>query len=257
MRRGIGKALRVGVSKRAVALIATNRFRRHEVSVLAEQRCADSALDSIGGAVASLLGSSGCNGWPVSFVIADDLARLWQVTPPPGAARMADLEAACAFRFQALYGEPPSAWRIAADFDPVLPFLAAALPRQLLAQLEQAASAQRMVTIETVPQFVAGHNRWRKWVRPDAWYGLVHDGVLSVGAAGVVRPIAVPLDANAVWLAGQLEREALRLNVAAPGHLFASGEVPAAWTDGTLCTALGEQTGWSPAVRLAATGSAA
>lgn len=256
MRRGIGKALRIGVSKRAVALIATNRFRRVDVTVLGEQRCADSALDTIGGAVAGLLASADCKGWPVSFVVADELARMWQVTPPPGAARMADLEAACAFRFQSLYGEPPVAWCIAADYDPVLPFLAAALPRQLLAQFEQAARAHRLVTLETVPQFVAGHNRWRKWVKPDAWYGLVHEGVLSLGAGGMVRAIAVPEGADEAWLAGQLGREALRLNLPAPGRVALSGDVPAAWTNGSLCTALGLAADWSAAVRLAATGSA-
>lgn len=256
MRRGFGNQLRLGVSAHAVALVATNRFKREQLTVVAEQRCADPALDTIGAAVASLLAAGDCAGWPLSVVVADELARLWQVTPPPGTSRMADLEAACAIRFQALYGEAPAAWRIAADYDPLAPFLAAALPRRLLALIEQAADSQRQVVLETVPQFVAGYNRWHRWIKPDGWYGLVQDGVLSLGAGGVVRAMAIPPGADAGWLAGQLEREALRLNVAEPAHLCASGQVPSSWS-GALCTVLGAERDWSPAVRLAATGSAA
>lgn len=259
MHRAFGAGLRIGVAPGAVALVAVNRFKRGQVNVLAEQRLADGGFDTIAAGVRALLADAGCDGWPATMVIADELARLWQVTPPPGAARMADLEGAAALRFQSLYGEAPSAWRIAADYDPVKPFLAAALPGNLLLQLAAAASAHRLVLLEVVPQFVAACNRWRKQVRPDAWYGLVHDGVLTLHAGGAVRAVALPVSAGPDWLAAQLQREALRLNIAAPQRLMASGAVPASWVDGTLCTRLGDAIGadWSPAVRLAATGSVA
>ena len=257
MRRRFGQALRIGVSPRALALVATSRFQRGQVKVLAEQRCADAAIDTICAGVRGLLSEAGCDGWPVSFVVADELARLWQVAPPPGSARLADLEAAAGLRFQTLYGEASLAWKIVADYDADAAFMAAALPRQLLALLEQAASAHRLKVIEVVPQFVAGWNRWHGALKPDAWYGLVQERVLTLSAGGAVRAIALPVDAGSDWIARQLEREALRLNLPAPSRLMVSGEVPESWSNGALCTLLGERAEWSPAVRLAVTGSAA
>ena len=257
MRRRFGQLLRVGVSAHAVALIATSRFKRDTFTVLAEQRCADASLDTIGASVRVLLAGSGCDGWPLSIVVADDLARLWQVSPPPGAARVADLEGAAALRFHTLYGDNPANWHIAADYDSAQPFMAAAMPRQLLALFEQAAAAHRLKLIEIAPQFVAGWNRWRGAVKAGAWYGLVQDGVLSLGAHGAVRAVALPEHPTSGWLEQQLQREALRLNVPVPTRLMVSGEVPQAWSKGALCTVLGQPRECSPAVRLAATGSAA
>lgn len=257
MRRRLGQALRIGVSPRAVALVATSRFSRSQVTVVAEQRCADGAIDTICASVRGLLADAGCDGRPVSFVIADELARLWQVAPPPGSARLADLEAAAGLRFQTLYGEAPLAWKVVADYATDTPFMAAALPRQLLALLEQGAAAHRLTVVEVVPQFVAGWNRWRAALKADSWYGLVQEGVLTLGAGGAVRPIALPPDAGSAWIAQQIEREALRLNLPVPGRLMVSGDVPESWSNGAQCTVLGERADWSPAVRLAVTGSAA
>lgn len=257
MRRRFGQALRIGVSPRAVALVATSRFNRAQVKVLAEQRCADAAIDTICASVRGLLADAGCDGWPVTFVIADELARLWQVAPPPGSARLADLEASAGLRFQTLYGEPPLAWQVVADYDADAAFMAAALPRQLLALLEQGAAAHRLKVIEVVPQFVAGWNRWRGALKAGSWYGLVQERVLTLGTGGAVRAIALPPDAGSDWIAQQIEREALRLNLPAPGRLMVSGDVPESWSNGALCTVLGDAAEWPPAVRLAVTGSAA
>jgi hypothetical protein len=49
----------------------------------------------------------------VTVVLADDLVRLWQVTPPPGAAAWPTSKAAAALRFQRLFGEAPAGWRSA------------------------------------------------------------------------------------------------------------------------------------------------
>ena len=140
MRRALGQALRIGVSAQAVSLLRTSRWRMGRatppVTVLAEHAFAPSAdhlFDAIAQALRALLGEFELAGWPVSFVVADDLVRLWQITPPAGATRMADLEAAAGLRFHALYGDSPSAWQISADWDVQKPFFAAAMPRALLA----------------------------------------------------------------------------------------------------------------------------
>ncbi len=261
MRRRFGQQLRIGVSARAVALVATSRFQREELSVLAERRCADGAIDTICASVRDLLADASCAGWPVSLVVADELARLWQVTPAPGSTRVADLEGAAALRFQTLYGEAPLLWRIAADYDPARPFMAAAMPRQLLALLEQACAGRQLKVVEIVPQFVAGLNRWRGALKPGAWYGQVQEQVLTLCAGTAVRAVALPrADVGAAgndWLRLQLEREALRLNLPAPERLMVSGDAPAAWRHGAACTVLGPERDWSAAVRLAATGSVA
>jgi hypothetical protein len=256
MRRRFKQRLRIGVSPREVALVAG---AGGQLSVLAEQRCADSAIDTICAGVASLLSGAGCDGWPVTLVVADELARMWQVTPPPGSSRLADLDAASGLRFLTLYGESPANWAIASAYDAVAPFMAAALPRQLLALLAQACAAHQLKVIEIVPQFVAGWNRWRGVIKADSWYGLAHDKVLTIRAAGAPRAIAIPAGAGSGWLSQQVEREALRLNIPAPQRLMVSGDAPEAWGNGGMCTLLhaGAGADWSPGVWLAATGSAA
>ena len=184
------------------------------------------------------------------------------MVPPQGSSRLADLEGAAALRFQTLYGEAPAAWQIAAGYDAVQPFLAAALPRQLLALLVQAGASRELNVVEVVPQFVAGWNRWRAHLKAGAWYGLVQNNVLTVGALeqGALRAVrAAQIGGGADWLEQHVAREALRLGLAAPQRLQISGAVPLAWNGAcaTLGPALGPTVDWSGAVRLAATGSCA
>lgn len=258
MRRRLGQALRLGVSHDALALVQTSRWGREAV-LLAEQPYGAALPD----ALSALLDGAGRAGWPLTVVLADDLVRLWQVTPPQDSARMADLEAAAALRFQQLYGEPAAQWQFSAGWDAARPFLAAALPRALLLSLQQGAAAHKLKAVEIVPQFLAMFNHWRGALRPGAWFGVLHDGVLTLGACergaiAAVRAMKVPEGAGAAWLAEHLDREALRLNLPAPERLQLCGEMPAAWI-GARAAMLGAQPprGWSAAAQLAASGSAA
>lgn len=247
MRRALGQALRIGVSAQAVSLLRTSRWRigsaTPPVTVLAEHAFAPSAdhlFDAIAQALRALLGELELGGWPVSFVVADDLARLWQVTPPAGATRMADLEAAAALRFHALYGDAPSAWQISADWDAQKPFFAAAMPRALLAELALVAREYKLSVVGIAPHFVTAWNRWCRAIQPAAWFGLVHEQVLTLavidaahqGAAHsvrAVRALPVPAGADHQWLAQTLQREALLQNVPAPMLLQVCGSAPASW----------------------------
>lgn len=256
MRRRFNESLRIGVSSQSVALVAARGTSG--LTVLGEQRCADASLDTICATVRALLSDAPCEGWPATVVIDDQLARIWQVAPPQGSSRLADLEGAAAMRFQVLYGEPPVAWQIAAGYDAVQPFMAAALPRQLLALLAQAGATRELKVVEVVPQFVAGWNRWRAQLKAGAWYGLVQDNVLTLGALeqGALRAVrATQIGGGADWLEQHVAREALRLGLGAPERLLISGATPLAWNG--ACTALGPAVDWSGAVRLAATGSCA
>ena len=247
MRRAIGQSLRIGVSGHAVSLLRVSRWRGEAVTVLAEYAfppTAEHPHDAIAQALRALLGELELGGWPVSFVLADELTRLWQVTPPAGAARMADIEAAAALRFQTLYGEPPSVWQISADWDARKPFFAAAVPRTLLAELRLVAQEYKLAVVAVEPHFVSAWNRWHGALNPGAWFGLMHDQLLTVAVianaaeagehgmpAGVraIRALAVPPGADQQWLTQALGREALLQNVAAPALLQVCGALPEAW----------------------------
>jgi hypothetical protein len=261
MRRRFGQGLRLGVAPNAVALVTTGRWGG-PATLVGEQAYAGPA--GLKDALAALLGA-GYAGWPLIIVLADELVRMWQVTPPPQTTRLADLEAAAALRFQRLYGEPAADWIVRAGWDADRPFLAAAMPRALLGALEQGAGLHQVKLVEIVPQFVAVLNRCAGALGPGAWFGTLHDNVLTLGArdpgqAGLlvaVRAQALPGSPGAGWLAEHLAREALRLNLAVPDRLQLWGAAPPAWLGANTISLGSAAAGWTPAAVLAASGSAA
>jgi hypothetical protein len=244
MRRAIGQFLRIDVSPHAVSVQRASNWSRWSRSggpvMLASQAIAPSAehpVDAIANALRALLGELEVGGWPVSFALADELTRTWRVTPPAGAARMADLEAAAALRFQSLYGESPAAWQLSADWDAVRPFFAAAMPRALLAALQLVAQDCKLSIVAIEPRFIGAWNRSRRSFKPGAWFGHVHDNLLTLGAAEAdgkslraISPLPLPRDADHQWLTQTLQREALLLNMDAPVLLQVDGDAPAAWS---------------------------
>jgi hypothetical protein len=276
MRRLPGQALRIGVSGSAVSLLRTSRWRAAgpALAVLAEHAFAPAGehpFDAIGNALRALLGEQQLAGWPTCIVLDDELTRLWQVTPPAGAARLADIEAAAGLRFHTLYGEAPAAWRIAADWDASHPFFAAAVPRTLLKVLEQVAQEHRLAIVAVTPHFVAAWNRWQRALSPGAWFGVLHDGLLTVAAVEgkrlrAVRALPVPAGADHYWLTQTLTREALLHHLDVPPLLQLCGPAPALWTGPVSnpahirCAALdlAQRAGdaaWSSAATLARCGS--
>ncbi|MES2317555.1 MAG: hypothetical protein V4631_08665 [Pseudomonadota bacterium] len=271
MRKRFGQALRIGVSAHGLALVKTSRWQGAATELVAEHAFGGAGLpgfEAIAAGVRQLLADAGCAGWSATIVLADDLARLWQVTPPQESSRLADLEAAAAVRFQALYGEAASNWQLAAGWDAAKPFMAAAMPRHLLALLQHAAAEQQVTLVEIVPQFVAGWNQWRGAMKPGAWYGQVQQGVLTLGAIDggevrAVRAASLPDGASLEWLGQHVAREALRLNLPAPERLQLSGAAPAVWNSssgGALACSLlapGRGAGLPASAQLAATGARA
>lgn len=264
MRKRFGQSLRLGVSAFDVALVKVGRWGNARAEIVAEVALGGTGADAIAAAVRQLLSDAGSAGWPVSIVLADELTRMWQVTPPQNAARMADLEAAAGLRFQSLFGESASQWSVSAGWSTSAPFLAAAMPRPLLALLEQAAFDSKATIVQVLPQFVAGWNQWRSAVAAGSWYGLVQAQVLTLGAVEggqvrAVRAAAIPAGAGGDWLAQHVAREALRLNLPAPGRVCVSGLAPAIWNSSTAalpCVVLGSAgtRQLSAAAQLAVTG---
>lgn len=247
MRRRFGQVLRIGIAPGELALATSGRWGGPADALETCPLAEGPGLEPILLGLRTLLDSGDYAGWPAAVVVADDLARLWQVNPPLTAARVADLEAAAALRFHHLYGDAPANWAISADWDARRPFLAAGLPRALTAMLAQAAQDRKLVLVEVAPHFVVAWNRWQRAVRAGSWFGVVHDGVLTVGATAgrrvtTVRAAAIPPQAGHDWLAAHLAREALRLNLATPEAIAVCGAAPASWqrADADLaCTVLG------------------
>lgn len=240
MRKGFGRSLRIDVAPHAVSVQRVSRWGKQAPATLARQDITpgpEHPHDAIANALRALLGELQVSGWPAVFVLADELARMWRVTPPPGAARMADLEGAAGLRFQSLYGEAPSAWQISADWSATQPFFAAAVPRTLLASLQAVAQDCRLAVVGIEPRFVSAWNRCRRGVKAEAWFGVVHDSLLTLAAPeadgkGIraIRPLPIPHGADQYWLTQTLQREALLLDMAAPALLQVTGDAPAAWT---------------------------
>lgn len=263
MRRRFGQALRVGVADGSLALALAGRWSQPHV--LGELHYDSAVAGSLAAALPQLLGAEYAR-WPVQFVLAHELVRMWSVTPPQTASRLADLQGAAALRFHALFGEMPSSWAVSGDWNATHPFMAAATPQALLGALEQAAAAQRMAIVGIEPHVAVAWNAARSAIRKRSWFGLVHGGVLTIGVPrgerlGVVRATGMPPAASADWLAAHVAREALLLGIDAPDALALSGAVPDNWLGGTSqlpCALAGpvSDPARSPAAQLALAGVA-
>jgi hypothetical protein len=249
-----------------MALVRTSRWRRATVDVLCEQALAGARHEDAARECVRLFSEVDPAGWPVTVVLSGELVRLWQVTPPPAATRPSDLEAAAALRFQSLFGASAAGWKIVASCDAQWPFLAAAVPLELLDGLAQLARAHRFHLVGIVPQFVAALNQWRKQRRPGAWFASVDGGVLTVAAfdgerLAAVRSVALPDGADRAWLDSVVAREALRAGLAPPARVQVCGRAPAGWAaqpggDSFACSLLDAGTRHlSAPARLATTGA--
>lgn len=267
MRRRFGEVLSLGVAARGVALV---RSGRGQAQLLAELALDTLTPESLAVALTELFAQHPAKAWPLVVTLADELVHLFDVEPPTGSSRIGDLQAAAALRLQSLYGVSSHEWRIDADWRAGGRFLAAAVPMSLLEQLQQAASAQRCHLVQVAPQFVAVLNRWRRVRRADAWFAHAHDGRMTLAVTENARLVALrslqlPAQCDASWLAGLLEREALRLGARMPAQLQLAGadaaisEVADAEVAGVRCTWLDADAprDRSPLAALACAGSAA
>jgi hypothetical protein len=249
MLKRLGQSLSIGVARDGLTLLRLARWSRAAPAVLAERALQAGEIDhaeSLGAALRALLADQQLAGLPLSVVLADDLVRLWQVMPPQGAARMADLEAACTLRFQVLYGESLANWQLASAPDARAPFLAAAMPRHLFDACRQLADEFALALVEVAPQCIKSFNRWCGQLHEEAWFAQVHAGLLTLGAHDghrllAMRSTPLPPQAGLDWLREHTLREALRLNLAPPQGLQACGQVPQAWLEadaGFVCSRL-------------------
>lgn len=239
MLKNFSQSLRIDVTPQALRLLRVRRWGKAAPELLAEhtlstQGLAGEALAAaLPGALDAVLSGQAAAGMAACFVLSDELVRLWQVTPPALAARLADLEAAAALRFHALYGEAPAAWHVSADWNAAAPFMAAAIPRALQAAIEAGCRQHGVTATAIVPHFVAAWNRHAGALKGGAWFGAAQGGVLALAACEdgqlrAVRHVAIPHGADHYWLTQAAQREALLLGLAAPALIQLSGELPPA-----------------------------
>ena len=240
MRRSFGMGLRLGVAAGSVSLWRSSRWRAPAWTLLREAAYVPHAglglhgdFAALGQALEQVLEAGQYARWPLSVVLDDALARLWQVDMPQGAARLADIEAAAALRFQSLYGDPPGLWQSCHAWEPRAPFFCA-VPRALLTQLTRVALDRKLALIFITPQFARHWNRWHGALKPGAWFGQLQENTLTLGVRHdgclrAVRALSVPPDAGHGWLEQTLMREALLQGVPAPALLQLCGAPPPAW----------------------------
>jgi hypothetical protein len=259
MLKRLGISMAVGLARDSLTLVRFSRWRGQPATVLAEHALADGdGKDPVrlGSAFAALFEGVDCAHLPLTVVLADELVRLWQVTPPQGASRAVDIEAACALRFQTLYGESMADWVMSAQLNAIAPFFAAAIPRALHQVLCEQARQLHMTIVDMAPQLIKAFNHHRRALEPDAWFAQVQGSLLTLAAHDgeellAVRSMAVPANAGLEWLRAQIAREALRLNLPAPKAVQGCGQLPAAWLqaddDGFACSRLDQARRGMPA----------
>lgn len=232
-------AIRIGISSRGLAVLGIRGRLPPQADILADLQFSPSGDLSadIGDRLDGVLRDAQAARLPATVVVADDLARFFMVTPPHNATGLQDCKAAAGMRFNALYGEPADSWRLAADWNVDKPFLACALPGRLLDAVFRVAGIHRLVLVEVVPHFVAAWNTCSPAVKPDAWFGVLHDDMLTLGATAQgglvsVRTTALPADGEhgPGWLGRYVAREALRLGLDAPARVQLYGDVGEQWT---------------------------
>lgn len=242
MHERFGGALRIDLTETGATLVRRN-WLRSQGEVIAESVLDgdDTTPAAVVNRLGALLKEAGCARLPTSVTLADSWVRCWMVTPPQNAASLADCRAAAEARFYALFGETMAAWHLEADWDARRPFLACAIPADLLASLRKIADDSGLRLTGIAPGFISSWNRWRKRLPAGAWLLVLHARGMTCLAASEdrlqnVRTIRAD-DAAAIEplaLRNIVEREALRLNLPPPREVWLRGWAPLGWTSRSM-----------------------
>jgi len=241
----LATSLRIGLSPSTLCVVRSRGWLHASRDVLADRMLGAATPDQALLGLRGVLDDAGLAGQPATVVLGNDWGRLFMVVPPRNAESRRDCEAAAHLRFQQLYGEPPQDWTVRADWNARRPFLACAMPTELLDGLRRACADHRLGLLAVRPQFVAAWNRWGRTLREGDWFGTVDAhaltlGLVERGSLTEVRRLLLTDSARAdtAWPATQCTREALRQAVPAPQRLCLCGPVPPVWLAGEHCVQL-------------------
>ncbi len=238
-----GAEVRIGAARRSLNVVRHGAFAKNGAVLLNTVLDEDLSPQALGQHCRTVLTEAACAGLPLSITLSDELVRLFMVTPPQNAARLQDLSAAASVRFQSLYGEPPREWRLSADWRTGKPFLACAVPRELMEQCGNLADDLRMPLVSLRPHFVSAWNISRSELsraKDHAWLAVLRGSSLSLGIVTpkphqhlcAVRGLTVPDGkAGLDWLQEQVARAAIQAGVAAPDLLLLAGDDRTEWAD--------------------------
>ncbi|MBC3874894.1 hypothetical protein [Undibacterium flavidum] len=174
-----------------------------------------------------------------SIVLGADLVRYFLVQPFSNARHLQDSIDAATHRFQQLYGKDDlKEWDIQGHWSIDQRFLACAVPKKLLQQLQQCAQHSSFQIDAITPQFVFAwnclhhHLSARQWLLLNEGTHLVlgmldHTGLVSV------RVIARQVQTNTPTenLTEILKREALSFDLPLPETVVLCGAMEAQWID--------------------------
>jgi len=240
-----GARIQIGLTRDAMAIMVRGAGPRAQTTVLAELALADDIAHqppNLSKLCSDALDNANYRQLPLHVILDDSLARLFLVTPPQNVSRMQDLQAAAAMRFHSLFGDAPSDWQIEADWQTTGAFLACALPKTLINELQQIATDHHLYLYAVQPYFVAAWNKHRQALHNDGWFGVIQGNNMTLGILGTlsgpikrefqaVRTMAIPADGHALpWLREQLARVALQMNTASPEKLYLTGNQQQYWT---------------------------
>lgn len=219
--------LELGRSSVRVTKVGSNQKSLLQTVDRSQPDCLDATPDLMAESIATVLASLG-DRLPVHAMLDDDIVRYFMVTPPANGMRLQDLKGAADLRFQTLYGESVTPWKLVADWHGNLPFLACAVPRRVLEALRAATAARRSRLMSVTPAFVATWNAMRRDLSADVWLATLNDGALTLGVIGrssrpslaAVRTL-IPQsnDLSTASLCEEVARAALFENVQPPSLL--------------------------------------
>lgn len=241
MRNGFITELRIAIGRASLSVHAISGWKETPPACIAERPLTDMSAEQIVATLEQALDETRHGGAHVRIAVADAFTRMFMVQPPRNASSMRDMRAAAAMRFKSLYEMPADAWQIEADWNAETPFLACAMPKDLLAGLGRVLAKRRLKLLEIAPHFVVAWNRWHARLKAGAWFGVAHEDVLTLApsvneSVSALRPLPLPAAGwkNDDWLLEHVQREALRLNLAVPTRLQLCGDLPAGWADRTV-----------------------
>ena len=229
MSRSQARRLLLGGSAGSVALLSAPTVATSPVETLVAMPVAAAGSAAVAtlcgvlqgleaGAATPARGTTG-----LSVTLDDGLARSFVVTPPSGAHGLRELQACAAARFAALYGESAEQWRLAADWQVTVPFVACALPRELSGALEELAGRQRWRLDSVCPALVRVWNHVQRSLPADGWLLVGFGQTLTVvhtcnGQVADLRTLHLPGAPDFAELEMLLEQEQLRTPVQGDGR---------------------------------------
>lgn len=176
----------------------------------------------------------------LQIVLDDALARFWKVEPPANTTQFDDLGAAARIRFEALYGLPTSEWLIQGDWNANAPFLACAVPVNILAALGECLNLpkyQRAKIIGCTPAFVHSWNQHESHMANNIQgLGVVNEKTVTIAIirqANWIEVRCMPLvDLEQESLQGldqAIQNLGLQLDLKAPDVVWLTGKIPRPW----------------------------